>query len=43
MPGLPQRLSTARYPYLAHDGDFVGLNVPNLEVVSFVADVTEKK
>ena len=32
-----------KIPLLAHDGDFVGLHVPDLEVVSFVADVTEKK
>jgi len=32
-----------KIPLLAHDGDFVGLHVPNLKVVSFVADVTGKK
>jgi tRNA(fMet)-specific endonuclease VapC len=32
-----------KIPLLTHDEDFVGLHVPNLKVVSFVADVTEKK
>jgi tRNA(fMet)-specific endonuclease VapC len=32
-----------KIPLLTHDGDFVDLRVPNLKVVSYVADMTEKK